>query len=128
MTEDKQPRGRPSKYTPELVAKAREYADNNHDFPMVAELALELDISRETIYAWAADPDKRDFSDIVEKLMAKQEVKLAKGALMGDYNAGFAKMMMTKHGYSDKQDITSDNKALAAAAPVVVRLVGPDEE
>jgi hypothetical protein len=47
---------------------------------------------------------------------------------MGDYNAGFAKMMMTKHGYSDKQDITSDNKALAAAAPVVVRLVGPDEE
>ena len=43
MTDDKRPVGRPSKYTPELIAKAREYADNNHDFPMIAELALAME-------------------------------------------------------------------------------------
>jgi hypothetical protein len=126
MTDDKRPVGRPSKYTPDLIAKAREYADNNHDFPMIAELALELEVSRDTLYAWALEPDKQEFSDILEKVMAKQEVKLAKGALVGDYHAGFAKMMMTKHGYSDRQDITSDSKPLATA-PMVIRLVGPDE-
>ena len=126
MTTESKQVGRPTKYTPELIEKARKYADNNHDFPMIAELALELEVSRDTIYAWALEPDKKDFSDIIEKVMAKQEVKLAKGALKGDYNAGFAKMMMTKHGYSDRQDVTSDNKPLANA-PVVIRLVGPDE-
>ena len=126
MTTKPNPVGRPSKYTPELIAKAQEYADNNHDFPMLAELALELEVSRDTLYAWAEDPGKQEFSDILEKVMAKQEVKLAKGALLGDYHAGFAKMMMTKHGYSDKQDITSDNKPLSSA-PMVIRLVGPDE-
>jgi hypothetical protein len=34
--------------------------------------------------------------------MAKQERELLNGSLKGDYNATISKLMLTKHGYSDK--------------------------
>ena len=121
--------GRPSKYTPEIVEKARAFVEGRKgQFTMIAELALELGVRRSTIYEWCSDPQKHTFSDIVETLMASQEVYLAKGALTGDLNANISKLLLTKHNYSDKQDVTSDNKPLQAGQPVIVKLVGKDDE
>ena len=98
--------GRPTKLTPELLAKAKAYVNGGYLadelVPTVAGLSLCIDIRRSTVYEWSKEHE--EFSDIVEKVMASQEHGLIKGALGGDYNATIAKLMLTKHGYSDKQE------------------------
>lgn len=103
--------GRPSDYTPELIAKAVKYVDtegtvSDDVLPTIAGLAVYLGISRETIRLWAADKNKPEFFGIVEQLMAKQEKKLINGSIMNDYNATISKLLLSKHGYSDKQETT----------------------
>lgn len=110
--------GRPTDYTPELLARAKAYAEKATDSALgespklasIAELALHLGVSRETLYAWAKE--KQEFSDILQKVMTAQEMALLDNGLHGKWNPTITKLMLTKHGYTDKQDITSDGKAL----------------
>ena len=109
--------GRPTKYTPALVASAREYLDGGYldkreneneeeVIPSVAGLAGWLGVSRQTIYEWSKDPDKSIFSDILEGILSKQERILISSGLRGTFNASIAKLALGKHGYSDKTDNT----------------------
>lgn len=121
--------GRPTKYTPELLEECRKYLKDYEVLPSIAGLAIHLDVARETLQAWAKDDDKEEFSHIYAKLMAMQERDLIKNGLMGVFNASITKMILTKHGYSDKVDATSsDGTMTPASQPVVIRLVGPDDE
>ena len=110
--------GRPRTYKPDMVEKARRYIANHEDFddpvPTVAGLACVLGVVRDTCYQWAKDEDKPEFSDILEELAQKQERCLVRGGLMSDFNAPIAKMMLTKHGYSDKveSDHTSSDGSM----------------
>lgn len=61
-------------------------------------------VSRETIYKWKWEEDKKAFSDILEKIMAVQSSRLLKNGLSGDYNPVIAKMMLTKHWYVEKTE------------------------
>ena len=129
MTVEKRPVGRPSKYTPELLEECRRYLKDYNTLPSIAGLAIRLDVARETLQAWANDEDKPEFSHIYAKLMAMQEDELIRNGLMGHFNASITKMILTKHGYSDKVDATSsDGTMTPASQPVVIRLVGPDDE
>ncbi len=101
------PGGRPSKYTPELVEKARRYVSGGYAevgdvVPQLAGLACELGIRRETIHAWVKEPDKEEFSHIVAECLSAQERKLFNGSLSGDLNPAISKLMLTKHGYSER--------------------------
>jgi hypothetical protein len=102
--------GRPTDYSEEMLAKARSYLasyDSNGDlFPSIAGLALYLDISRETVRRWSKDEDKAEFCGIVEKCLASQESKLTQGGIKGDFNPTITKLLLSKHGYSDKQEIS----------------------
>ena len=80
------------------------YAANEEVIPSVAGLAVHINKARRTIYAWAKENEQ--FYNILEKLMAKQERALTNGGLAGDLNSTITKLMLTKHGYSDKQDTT----------------------
>lgn len=108
--------GRPTDYTEELLSKAQAYLDESIDnkefYPSIAELSFELDIARKTIYEWIGQEDKKQFSDIVEKILTLQEIRLSENGLQGKYNSSITKLMLTKHGYTDKQDVTSDGKAI----------------
>lgn len=105
--------GRPTDYTPELLEKAKEYEAMEHEtIPSIAGLSLHLDISRETCHVWAKDETKQEFSDIYRRIMAKQENTLVNKGLNGTFNPTITKLILTKHGYTDKQDITTDGKAL----------------
>ena len=99
--------GRQTKLNDELIAKANEYIydfrSNDDIIPSVAGLACYLDIARSTIYKYK--DENPDFSDILERIEQLQEKMLINGGLMGDFNAPITKLMMTKHGYSDKQDV-----------------------
>lgn len=95
--------GRPSKLTPELMQKAQNYlSEYESAIPSVAGLSLYLDVSRSTIYNWSEEDG--EFLDILEKILATQEQKVLSNGLTGDYNATIAKLVLGKHGYTDRQE------------------------
>lgn len=116
--------GRPTVYNEELLEKAREYLTLCKDIeedkenkikasvklPTKGGLAVHLDVSRETLYAWSKE--HKAFSDIMERLGAIQEDRLLNKGLSGDYSPIIAKVLLTKHGYREGIDNTTNDKDL----------------
>jgi len=108
--------GRPTKYTREMAEKAEAYLVNYDDLgdpvPTVAALACELGVCRSTCYEWAKHHSR--FSNILTRVEQIQERALVSGGLKADFNPAVTKMMLTKHGYSDKveQDNTSSDRSM----------------
>ena len=101
---------RPSEYTDEKLALARMYLEGGWQeqgdaIPQVAGLALAMGVHRDTCYEWATHDDKEAFSDILSRVMALQERGLINDGLRSNFNPVITKMMLTKHGYSEKQDL-----------------------
>lgn len=117
--------GRPTLYTPLIVERAEKYIASCEDtdetitvgedgisktktplkvkLPSIEGLALYLKISRSTVYAWQKEHE--EFSYIIETLLQKQAQALLNNGLSGAYNSTISKVILTKHGYSDKQEI-----------------------
>jgi hypothetical protein len=114
--------GRPTDYTEELLQKARDYvsvAISDEKLPSIAGLAKHLGLSRSTIYDWASQEDKKEFSYILEDVLSTQEEELINKGLTGKYNSTITKLILTKHGYSDKADVTSDGQKIEAGVVVL---------
>lgn len=134
-TEEKNKGGRPTVYSEEMLIKANEYIDKCIDeieeyhktrgkksdtyerrvrvkLPTIEGLAVYLGITRETVYAWEKEEGKEQFSYILARLRAEQAQKLIDNGLSGDYNPTIAKVLLTKHGYREGLDQTTDGKAL----------------
>ncbi len=121
------PVGRPSKYTEELLKKAAgyvAYAYSEDKLPSIEGLALYIGVKRSTIYDWAKQPEKEAFSDILENILAHQAEALINKGLKGEYNSTITKLILTKHNYSDKQemDLSSSDGTMR---PTVIELVAP---
>lgn len=104
------PGGRPTEYSEEKLDLARAYLDGGWELegdvvPQIAGLALAMGVHRDTLYEWASHDDKPEFSDIFMRVKHMQERRLVSGGLSGDFNPAITKMLLTKHGYSDKQEI-----------------------
>ena len=103
---------RPTKYTPELLEKAHSYIANwrtlGNAIPSHDALAGYLGITRTTLYDWAGAKDKAEFSDILDEVSRLQKMELVDNGLLGDFNSTMAKLMLTKHGLSDK--VETENK------------------
>lgn len=110
--------GAPTKYSQEVLETAIDYVINFGDYgdevPTIAGLAMAIKTHRDTIYDWSKQEDKKEFSDIVKILMTNQERKLVNGGLNGSMNPTIAKLLLAKHGHSDKTetDITSGGEKL----------------
>ena len=105
---------RPTDYNDQILVKAMHYLNHFDDefedvVPQIASLALYLGVRRETLWDWSKDPEKQAFSNIFEAVKAKQEKTLVNGSLAGGMNPAISKMLLTKHGYSDKIDQTVDH-------------------
>ncbi len=105
--------GRPTTYTEELIQEAWAYADGGwkdagHAVPSVVGLCSVISRSTSSVYNWAADPEKQ-FLDILGKIKQEQELVTFNMSLTGEYNASIAKLLLGKHGYHDRQDITQTN-------------------
>lgn len=97
------PKGRPTDYTPELLALAHDYVENCPDkIHSIEGLADHIGITRKTVYEWIKDPEKSDFCYIYDTVLKKQGKTLINKGLDGEFNATITKLMLTKHGYSDK--------------------------
>lgn len=87
------------------------------ELPSVAGLAVFLGVARSTVYAWKDDETElgKQFSDILERILAEQEKRLVNNGLSGVYNANIAKLALGKHGYTDKTDVTSGDKPIQSS-------------
>ncbi len=88
--------GRPTKYTKELIEKAKDYVDNymEHEdmIPSIASLSLVLGVDRSTLYAW--EKEYKEFSYILADIKAKQEKILINKGLSGDFNSNITKLVL----------------------------------
>lgn len=101
--------GAPTKYrgpeTLQMMASYLEnYEENGDIIPSVAGLAIYLKVNKDTLYEWAKK--HTEWKSAMNNLAAAQEQKLLSGGLSGTYNSTIAKLVLTKHGYSDKQEIS----------------------
>lgn len=127
--------GRPTEYSEEILEKTREYIDSCEDeqiqlvkqsneqkgyemyenklkvkLPSIEGLSLFLKVSRQRIYDW--ENKFNEFRDIIEELRAKQAKVLLENGLSGDYNPTITKVILTKHGYREGIDQTTNDKDL----------------
>lgn len=103
------PGGRPTKYTPELLLRAHQYVDDytiaGDAVPQLAGFSIWIGITKETLFQWERDPEKAEFSDLIGKVREQQCQALINGGLMGEFNPTIAKVLLAKHGFSDRQEI-----------------------
>ena len=101
--------GRPTKYDDDMIDKALEYLEcyegQGELVPTVVGLCRYIKRSKSIVYDWAKVPEKALFSDILCQIEELQHIKLVNGGLGSAFNPAITKMMLTKHGYSDKQEI-----------------------
>lgn len=108
-------RGRPTDYPGDdkAIERITQYVAacrKRHYLPTKEGLAVEFGIGVKTLYNWAdAHPD---FLQVLEALMAAQASQLIQNGLKGEYNSTITKLMLTKHDYFDKQDVTSGGKPM----------------
>lgn len=124
--------GRPTECTPELLERARAYVNDGYLeegdlIPSIAGMACSIGVHRETLHAWNRI-EGHIFSDIYKDVMQKQERKLVNGGLGGDFTPAITKMILTKHGYSDKieQEHTSPDGSMTP--PTMIKLVPPSDD
>lgn len=98
---------RPTKYTVELGVTARSYICNyhlhKHVIPSVRGMAKVLNVAESTLYDWASNKSN-EFSEILGECKSEQAFALIEKGLTSDFNSNIVKLMLTKHGYSDKQE------------------------
>jgi hypothetical protein len=104
------PAGRPTLYTQDLLDKCYNYIDNyktatDDVIPSHVGLALYVGISTTCMYRWEGEENKKEFKDMLRKIKEMQHQALINGGLDSTFNAAITKLVLTKHGYHDKQDI-----------------------
>lgn len=133
------PAGRPTSYSELMLQKTREYIDAcneehevryrpvlskdgkneilnepyihyNPKIPTIEGLAYELKVNKTTIYEW--ENKVEEFSNVIDELRNKQASQLVNKGLSGQYNSTIAKVLLTKHGYREGLDQTTNDKDL----------------
>lgn len=115
---------RPVEYSQEYVENTKNYlescidtpADRESDIkasvkiPTIEGLAVYLGINKDTVYDWEKKYD--EFSVVISKLRGQQADRLINNGLSGSYNSTIAKVLLTKHGYREGIDQTTNDKDL----------------
>lgn len=105
--------GRPSKYTPGLLEKAKAYLDDYEhygaQFPSHIGLSLYLGIDPTTLYAWRDEEGKEEFSHILKTILMIQQEMLVGHGLDGSFKPTICKLALGKHGYKDQGALTGAN-------------------
>lgn len=119
------PAGRPVEYNDQVVKRATDYVNECEDkeeqvvtgesekftsyknklkvnLPTIEGLAVYLGIHKDTVYDW--EKKYPEFSDVLHTLRAKQIRELFNKGLAGDYNPIIAKLLLNKHGYTEKSE------------------------
>jgi|TARA_R110000737_G_scaffold100073_1_gene134028 hypothetical protein len=119
--------GRPTSYNDEVLQMAKDYLnyflDNKSEvnlippqvIPTAVGLCAYINIGTSTIHVWDKDEEKVEFRAVLDKIKQVQHVIALNGGMTGVYSAPIVKLLLTKHGYSDKseQDIKSSDGSMS---------------
>ena len=109
--------GRPTKYSQEIIDNSNDYlvnfAENGDVIPSIEGLSEHLNIARSTIYEWQKQEGKEEFSDILGQILVKQGRILINSGLKGEFNSAITKLVLGKHGYHDRTDLTSSDGTMS---------------
>ena len=101
--------GRPTKYGDDILKLAYDYLDNweslGDRIPQLVGLAIHCDIADDTLFKWEKEVGKEEFSDIVTRVRQYQHKNLVNGGIDGSFNPVITKLLLCKHGHSDRQEI-----------------------
>lgn len=105
------PAGAPSKFSDELVQKAQDYLDGEWKddgsvIPSAVGLALHMGIAQSTLYKWVKEEGKERLSEILSNVNSEQQRLLLNNGLNSTFNPAITKLVLGKHGYSEKQENT----------------------
>lgn len=104
--------GRPSKLAVSLEkAKAYlmgEYKTIGDAVPSVSGLACYLGISKVTALSYGKE--NNDFLNTLEAIKTTQENSLINKGLTGEFNPTIVKLMLSNHGYAEKQETELSGK------------------
>lgn len=128
---------RPTDYSDDILLKAAEYVQCFLDDESRAELSPPqvipshvglfryIGIGKTTGYRWKDEEGKEQFRDILEECLDLQHIMLVNTGLVGGFNPVVTKMILTKHGYSDKieQQHTSPDGSMS---PTRIEVVAGD--
>jgi len=129
--------GRPTKFTEAFIDKAIEYLESYEEIgeviPSIAGLAVYAKVSRDQLHAWASGevPESAtkelidNYSDIFGTIAATQEQRLLNGGLSGRMNSTITKLILTKHGYSDRAetDLKSSDGSMSTGKELNITIV-----
>lgn len=105
---------RPTDYTKDMPKKALEYLNSYEELgdvvPLIEGLSIYLGISRDTIYDWCSQEDKKEFSDIVDIIRATKSRGLQNKALRKEIDTKISALLLGHEGYRDRKDITTNEK------------------
>ncbi len=110
-------KGRPTIYSEEILNKAKQYFEVlpvDEVVHSIEGLADYLEIHRDTIYDWISQESKKDFSDIVNRILMRQGKTLINKTLKKEFEPRTSGMMLGKHGYTTKTetDITTGGEKI----------------
>ena len=103
------PAGRPTKLTPEAIEKAIDYINGGYRnegdvIPSIVGMACLLDVTAKTLYNWGESSE--EFLYILEKCNTTQHNRLIQGGLDSEFNPTIAKLVLGKHGYHERQEVS----------------------
>lgn len=135
MTE-KNKGGRPSKYGPDMLAKAQDYIETWKEkgdaVPTVVGLALACGVATNTVRNWVENGTAcGQFLTIFTRIEQEQHQALVNNGLFGSFNPAITKMMLTKHGYSDKVEqahTSPDGSMSPKPTSIVIQAVDSDDD
>jgi hypothetical protein len=99
--------GRPTLYNQAMLDKANLYIDKHFELaedvvPSIAGLCCFLDVNKSSLYNWAEQ--YKEFFNTLEKIEKKQERLLLSKGLTGVFTPTITKLMLSNHGYREKQE------------------------
>lgn len=125
------PAGRPTKLTKEAIEQAKDYINGGYEhagdaIPSMVGMAALLDVVTQTLYNWGEANE--EFLGILEKCNERQQQVLLNGGLLGDLNPTITKLVLGKHGYHERQEVTGkDGQPVKMEQKVSnVTFTGPD--
>lgn len=78
------------------------------NIPSIEGLCLKLNIAKDTLYRW--EKEYEEFSYDIDRVRKEQAKRLLNKGLSGEYNPTIAKVLLTKHGYREGVDTTTNDK------------------
>ena len=127
MDEVKRAVGRPTKYNDDLQELADtyifNYAEQGDVIPSRVGLCCFLGVSKRVSYEW--EQLYPAFMHTLENIDAMQENVAVNRGLDGSFNATITRLVLSNHGYSDKQEI-DHRSGDSSMSPTRIELVAPN--